>query len=135
MLMGFFQSPNYNDYRKKFGEEFGGEENLPEEENEIVVYQPSQWFAQDICKYDYSQLPQEPVPLPLSDSDISVCSLSTVPTELSVPKDISYVGEGEEEGEMECIPECECPEIETDSEPCGPTAEPCAIEIVSERIC
>lgn len=147
MLMGFFQTPRTGETigiskSKQFPEEteFINEEG-GEQGDDVGDILPSIWFAQDICAYDYAQLPQEPVPLPLSDSDISVCSLSTVPTEGAMEKEIEYPGEGEgEEGEGECVPcdfECSMSEVDTESEiPCAdPKADPCAIEILSKPKC
>ncbi|XP_030384491.1 radial spoke head 1 homolog [Scaptodrosophila lebanonensis] len=143
LLLGYFLSPNQNISAVRAAEEFGEELQAEgeDEEGNILPLQPTLWFAQEIAVYDYSLLPQEPVPLPISDSELSVCSLSTVPSIRSEER-ISYYGEGEEvegeEGEMECFP-CECEyslsEVESDSEPCKIDASPCAIEILKQPEC
>ncbi|XP_053958804.1 alsin [Anastrepha ludens] len=144
MLMGYFQTPGmgYKVNREVEGdaeEVLGEAEGVRDEPGVFIDMLPSKWFAQDICCYDYSQLPQEPIPLPLSDSEVSVCSLSTVPTELTLERSVLYVGEAEEEGEGECVECIPCEgvsesEIETESEPiCSPQGDPCAIEIIDEN--
>lgn len=143
MLMGYFQTPGMVCNIKKSvegdAEEAGGEIEAERHESVFVDVLPSQWLAQHICCYDYSQLPQEPVPLPLSDSEVSICSLSTVPTKMTLQRSILFVGEAEEEGEGECVECVPCEgvsesEIETESEHvCSPQADPCAIEIISEN--
>ncbi|KAH8319185.1 hypothetical protein KR067_012907 [Drosophila pandora] len=147
MLLGYFLPANYNfktignyddmaeheDYEERLGEE---------EDDNGKPNGPTLWFAQEIAVYDYSLLPQEPVPLAISDSDLSVCSLSTVPSIRSEER-VSWYGEGEEAegeegGEMECFP-CECEydlsEVETESEVCKIDANPCAIEILKSPKC
>ncbi|KAM7352873.1 radial spoke head protein 1 [Cochliomyia hominivorax] len=146
LLMGYFQIPGQKAMQsKKVHEQDFMEENIDVEEDEnnednIWLNEPPLWYAQDMCAYDISLLPQEPVPLPLSDSEISVCSLSTAATVVSTEKSIPYVGEGEneieEEAEMECIP-CECSSsgIESSSHVCSPHDHPCAIEISAQNTC
>ncbi|XP_017108802.2 radial spoke head 1 homolog [Drosophila bipectinata] len=147
MLLGYFLPANYNfksignldameeneDYEERLGEE---------EDDNGKPMAATLWFAQEIAVYDYSLLPQEPVPLAISDSELSVCSLSTVPSIRSEEK-ISWYGEGEEAegeegGEMECFP-CECEydlsEVESESEVCKIDANPCAIEILKAPKC
>lgn len=149
LLMGYFQTPGREAWltlksNKKYNidDNEGMEENLDEthdKSQDVWADEPSLWFAQDICNYEYGLLPQEPVPLPLSDSEVSVCSLSTIPTELAVEKEIVCAGEGEEEGgEMECIPcECEClsSDVESTSQLCPTHGDPCAIEIKDQKCC
>lgn len=117
--------------------------NIEESESEQDIWsdEPPLWYAQDMSVYKTSLLPQEPVPLPISDSELSVCSLSTAASEVSKEKPISYVGEGEaeggEEGEMECE-QCECLSssgIESASRICPPGGDPCAIEISTANNC
>ncbi|XP_017855438.2 radial spoke head 1 homolog [Drosophila busckii] len=141
MLLGYFLPGNYKEKVDTDMPEsdFNEVEDAEEEEGEM---KPTIWFAQEMAVYDYSLLPQEPVPLPISDSELSVCSLTT---EASAPSEerISYYGEGEEaemeEGEMECFP-CECEyddlsEVESDTEPCKLDTTPCAIEVLKDREC
>lgn len=146
MLVGYFLPADYN--FKAVGDE-GEQDELDERFDEdeegtgsTAPMAPTLWFAQDIAVYDFSVLPQEPVPLAISDSELSVCSLSTMPSIGSEEK-ISWYGEGEEAegeegGEMECFP-CECEydlsEVETESEVCRIDANPCAIEILKQPEC
>lgn len=146
MLLGFFLPGDYN--MKAVGNSEEGEEELgpeyeEEDDDQIAEMKPTLWFAQEIAIYDYSLLPQEPVPIPISDSELSVCSITTEPSMVS-QEQISLYGEGEEgedelEGEMECIP-CECDdyelsEDETESEPCKIDGSPCAIEVLNQPEC
>ncbi|KAH8404365.1 hypothetical protein KR222_005339 [Zaprionus bogoriensis] len=141
LLLGYFLPGDF----KGRDSEGRDEEYMDEEEvtDEIDEMRPTLWFAQEIAVYDYSLLPQEPVPLPISDSELSVCSDTTEHTAVSKEK-ISYYGEGEEgedemsEGEMECFP-CECDydlsEVESESEVCKIDANPCAIEVLKQPDC
>ncbi|KAH8377772.1 hypothetical protein KR093_007078 [Drosophila rubida] len=146
MLLGFFLPGDYNFRAVRSSEEEEGEEELsPEyedEDGELAEMKPTLWIAQEIAVYDYSLLPQEPVPIPISDSELSVCSITTEPSVVS-HEQISFYGEGEEgedelEGEMECFP-CECDyelsEMETESEPCKIDGSPCAIEVLQQPEC
>ncbi|XP_068143573.1 radial spoke head 1 homolog [Drosophila tropicalis] len=141
LLLGYFLPNNFSLKATASNENMEGEDEMGQMEDEDgnpLPMAPTQWFAQEIAVFDYSMLPQEPVPLPISDSELSVCSLSTMPSMRSEEK-ISYFDEGEEgegEGELECHP-CECEsditEVETDSEPCKIDASPCAIEVVVQK--
>jgi len=146
MLLGFFLPSDYN-FKVVRDSEEGEEEDLnpefEEEDNQSSEMKQTLWFAQEIAVYDYSLLPQEPVPIPISDSELSVCSMTTEPSVVS-QEQISFYGEGEEgedeldEGEMECFP-CECDdelsEVETESEPCKIDGSPCAIEVLKQPEC
>ncbi|KAL9927871.1 radial spoke head protein 1 [Glossina fuscipes fuscipes] len=143
LLMGYFQSPGRAmQANRKVGVEADDMEENEQEENDreqdVWIDEPSLWYAQDICLYDYSLLPQEPVPLPLSDSEISVCSLVTASSEVGIEKSISYVPEGEgEEFEQEegiCEHEYSLTECESSSQIC-PVKDPCAIEITNQMKC
>ncbi|XP_017025995.1 radial spoke head 1 homolog [Drosophila kikkawai] len=142
MLVGYFLPANYN--FKAIGEDGENEGTYEDEDGNVLEtpMDPTLWFAQDIAVYDFAVLPQEPVPLAISDSELSVCSLSTMPSAESEEK-ISWYGEGEEAegeegGEVECFP-CECEydlsEVETESEVCKIDANPCAIEILKQPEC
>lgn len=149
LQMGYFETPGrlerLLEYRKKHAqtEEINAEEEMEESEKEppfedLFADEPSLWRAQDLCPYDFALLPQEPVPLPLSDSDVSVCSLITPPL-TAAEGDVYYPGEAEE-GEMECeqcMPEqpCSTSEVELSSEVCSPKGDPCAIEIKDQPKC
>lgn len=153
LLNGYFQTPGRESWlalqakktRKPQEDDFMEESNVVEEmdnnEQDIWSDEPSLWYAQDMNSYDISLLPQEPVPLPISDSDISICSLSTAATEITVGKPFSHMGEGEvegeeNEGELECLP-CECSSsgVESSSQICTPYSQPCGIEISSQKPC
>ncbi|XP_065358115.1 radial spoke head 1 homolog [Calliphora vicina] len=152
LLMGYFQTPGReawlalqaknerSEQANDFMEENTALEETNNNEQDIWSDESSLWYAQDMCAYDMSLLPQEPVPLPISDSDISVCSLSTEATERSIEKPLTYVGEGEgeavEEGDMECVA-CECSSsgVESSSQVCAPSGNPCAIEICPQKNC
>ncbi|XP_023179858.1 radial spoke head 1 homolog [Drosophila hydei] len=148
MLLGYFlpsdyrfkearASGNLEEDEINLDDEMGNEEDNKTEPNATL------WFAQEIAVYDYSLLPQEPVPLPISDSELSVCSVTTEGSMLSQEK-FSFYGEGEEgedegeEVEMECFP-CECDfelsEFDSESEPCKIDANPCAIEVLKQPNC
>ncbi|XP_039479533.1 radial spoke head 1 homolog [Drosophila santomea] len=144
LLLGYFLPASYNLKAINNEDEMeDAEERLEEEAGDAVPMEPTWWFAQEMAVYDYSLLPQEPVPLAISDSELSVCSLSTEPSMRSEEK-ISWYGEGEEAegeegGEMECFP-CECDitdlsEVETESEVCKIDANPCCIEILKQPEC
>jgi len=144
MLLGYFLPANYNFRAIGNDDQMEDiEEQLDDEQGTESTMAPTLWFAQEIAVYDFSLLPQEPVPLAVSDSELSVCSLSTVPSIRSEEK-ISWYGEGEEAegeegGEMECFP-CECDltdlsEVETESEVCKIDANPCCIEILKQPEC
>lgn len=145
LLMGYFQTPGRTmESKRKNGERYEineGEEEAEQNDKEQDVWldEPSLWYAQDICAYDYSLLPQEPVPLPLSDSEVSVCSIITETSEATIEKIPSVVGEGEE-GEME-QETCLCENELTVSEECRseivcpPQRNPCAIEIIDQPKC
>lgn len=148
LQMGFFETPGrlerMLEYRKALqqAEEAVDEEGCEEQTKvppfeDIFIDEPSLWRAQDLCVYDFALLPQEPVPLPLSDSDVSVCSIVSPP--LGVPEmDVDFGGEAEEaemdEDEEECFP-CSTSELTTSEEICSPKADPCAIEIKEESKC
>ncbi|XP_023305889.2 flagellar radial spoke protein 1 [Lucilia cuprina] len=153
LLMGYFQTPgreawlalqarkNRTSQLNDFMEETVAVEESDNNELDIWQYEPSIWCAQDMCAYDMSLLPQEPVPLPISDSDISVCSLSTEATEISIEKPFIYKGEEDEEiateeGNLECGP-CECSSsgVESYSQVCPSYGNPCAIEITPQKNC
>ncbi|EDW03730.1 radial spoke head 1 homolog [Drosophila grimshawi] len=141
MLLGYFLPDDNRHSSVDHGEDEANEE-VEEEDMDMEII-PTLWFAQEIAVYDYSLLPQEPVPLPVSDSELSICSLTTEPSVLSQEK-ISFYGEGEEgetegeEGEMECFP-CECDydltEADTETDPCKIDANPCAIEVLKQANC
>lgn len=38
------------------------------------------WYCQELLQYDFSKLPQQPIPLPISDSEEDVCDLSSKPS-------------------------------------------------------
>lgn len=152
LLMGYFQTSGREAWstlqaNKKFqaqGSDFLEEfVNLEETRSKQKMWsdEPPLWYAQDMSVYKTSLLPQEPVPVPISDSELSVCSLSTTASEVSKEKTTSYVGESElqmkEEADMECIP-CKCLSssgIESSSQICPPAGEPCAIEISPTNNC
>ncbi|XP_034666564.1 radial spoke head 1 homolog [Drosophila subobscura] len=144
MLLGFFLPAHYNFKDGRSNENLAEDELQSVEEDEeghALPMEPSMWFAQEIAIYDYSILPQEPVPLPISDSELSVCSVSII-VSIRSEEERSYYCEGEEaegeECEMECFP-CECDydvsELETESEPCKIDANPCCIEILKQPEC
>lgn len=144
LLLGYFLPASYNMKAISNEDEMeDAEERLEDEMGEAEPMEPTLWFAQEMAVYDFSLLPQEPVPLAISDSELSVCSLSTEPSMRSEEK-ISWYGEGEEAegeegGEMECFP-CECDlsdvsEVETESEVCKIDANPCCIEILKQPEC
>ncbi|XP_037946925.1 radial spoke head 1 homolog [Teleopsis dalmanni] len=105
MTVGFFQSPNYDEVqRSKLHPHAEGE---AEDFGEELVLLPTEWNAQEICAYDYSQIPQDPIPLPRPDSDESSCSLTTKPSEEQLKESVEcLIDMEEEEGGQECIP-CE----------------------------
>ncbi|XP_013111103.2 radial spoke head 1 homolog [Stomoxys calcitrans] len=136
LLMGYFQSAS----RAKSSalEETVDEENSRETLDLWSNGEPSMWYAQKMCRYDYALLPQEPVPLPVSDSDISVCSLTRTTSELTMVKEPICAVEGEEEATalLECL-ECECEnsisEVASSTEICVPArGDQCAIEISNQ---
>lgn len=143
MLLGYFLPGNYK-FPEVQTDNLDGEEMLTleeeGEEEELGEMKPTLWFAQEIAVYDYSLLPQEPVPLPISDSELSICSATSEHSLVSEEK-ISFYGEAEEgedelgEGEMECFP-CECDyelsELETETEVCKIDGSPCAIEVLKQ---
>lgn len=141
LLTGYFQTP-VCETQPRSNNKFVLE-SLEEEENgvkpNISFDKPSLWYAQEICNYDYAMLPQEPVPLPLSDSDISICSLISETPEITVDKELICPGEeeGVAEESLECVPcECECStsEGESTSQICSQrTGDPCAIEIRNQK--
>ena len=61
-----------------------------------------QFFGQTLCKYDFSKLPPEPMPQPVSDSEAEICQETPVASVLDL---IDYeqlpAGYGEEEEEEE----------------------------------
>ncbi|XP_005187064.1 radial spoke head 1 homolog [Musca domestica] len=141
LLTGYFQTPGGDKFKNNM--EDSEEQNLEEdfEKQNNWSQEPSLWHAQEICNYDYALLPQEPVPLPLSDSDLSVCSIESMPPEITVTKEPVCQGEGEE-GEdqppMECMScECDCSTSEVEcssSQSClRHGRDPCAIEITNEK--
>lgn len=146
MLLGYFLPGNYK-FKELPTDNVDGEEmnSIEEEgeEEELGEMKPTLWFAQEIAVYDYSLLPQEPVPLPISDSELSICSATSEHSLVSEEK-ISFYGEAEEgedefgEGEMECFP-CECDDeltdLESESEVCKIDANPCAIEVLKQDEC
>ncbi|XP_073822401.1 radial spoke head protein 1 [Musca autumnalis] len=148
LLMGYFQTPGGKSHlAAAVRNGFDDSEELNEEEDnknnqENWSIEPSLWFAQEICNYDYSLLPQEPVPLPLTDSDVSICSIISVPPEITIEKEPICQGEGEEEclPPMECVScECDCSTSEVECSSSSQSGahecarDPCAIEISNEK--
>lgn len=116
LQMGYFEAKSSIDASKT------GLQLIEEEEhNAEEVQRPSVWHTQDMCRFDYSLLPQEPVPLPISDSEESICSRSTAQLEEIPEKSfVALAGEeGEEEGNgnecFSCEIECSTSEIESAS--------------------
>ncbi|XP_061389925.1 radial spoke head 1 homolog [Musca vetustissima] len=145
LLMGYFQTPGTKNVALKYGVEEDDAEEQPlegeKDKQDSWSHEPSVWYAQEMCNYDYALLPQEPVPLPLSDSDLSICSIISVVPEITVEKEPICHGEGEEEDQppLECV-SCECNCSDTSEVECSSsltclhrTGDPCAIEIINEK--
>lgn len=151
LLMGYFQTPGCEAWmslqakkdtqvQESFMEENTELEETETKKQDIWWNEPSIWYAQEMCTYNASLLPQEPVPLPLSDSDISVCSLSTAKTQISIEKPFPSVAEAETEigaeEDLECgLCECSSSGVESSSQICPPYGNPCAIEISDKKTC
>lgn len=74
-------------------------------EEKEVSPKKTAWHAMETKLYDYSEIPQQPVPLPMMDSMESICK------SMSEEESIQSYGEGEEEGDAEGTSE---DEIETE---------------------
>lgn len=107
ILNGFYKSDEVSKMSPSLGEEgeFEGEYEFENEELnprlKFLLIPPSVWNSQTMHYYDFSKLPQQPVPLAISDSEDSPCDLSDSEKEES---HYSYHEENEEEVEMEKLP-------------------------------
>lgn len=111
MLSGYYKSDEVAKLTAGLGEEGeyenyleGEYENEQEEVNprlKFLLIPPSVWYSQHMQYYDFSKLPQQPIPLAISDSEDSPCDLSDSEKEES---HYSIHEENEEEVELEKFP-------------------------------
>ncbi|XP_055855856.1 radial spoke head 1 homolog [Episyrphus balteatus] len=99
-------------------QEIYNEENDDEEEKVIdgegeeisqvdLDVKPTIWVSQNMTAFDYSLLPQHPVPLPIDDSEVSICDLDSVKMSSSDLEgnslEPSIIAKQEEEGSAEVV--------------------------------
>ncbi|KAL5278782.1 RSPH1 family protein [Megaselia abdita] len=111
MLNGYYKSDEVAKLTSGLGEEGeyenyleGEYENEHEEINprlKFLLIPPSIWNSQYMQYYDFSKLPQQPIPLAISDSEDSPCDLSESE---KAESHYSIHEENEEEGELEKFP-------------------------------
>lgn len=90
------------------------------EEPEAKPTAAALWYIQNIMAFDYSKLPPEPMPLPISDSEDDECMLSPERSDL-----IEFPGMNEEEEEQTAV-------ADTDDD--EGAAESADVEVVSNAI-